>query len=301
MNHEDKASIKNPRYAEVVEAKVSIIINIILWMLRLTGGLMVNSVAVVADAWHSMSNNLTSLMVYISGKVGSKPPDTKHPYGHGRIVDVLALLMGLGLIAIACHIVFNSILGFIHGYSLMEDYVSLTLVILLLTSIAKEVLARYAMRLSKLSGSKLCYIDAWHHRVDALLGLATLLSILLYSMTNLLLIDSIMALTISLIIGFEGFKVSKESILTLMDTQTPYFNELAKQVAQEVKGVECIHDIRARSYGGVYFVELKVHVNPKMSIIEAHELAHRVEEKIKEKDERIVEVITHIEPAIEPC
>jgi len=243
-----------------------------------------------------MSDNITSSMLLIASRIASKPPNETHPYGHGKVADVGALLMGLTLLGIAFYIVYETLSKYVYGYRLEYVYIPLALIVLALTSLVKEFLARYAIYLSKHSNSLLCRVDAWHHRIDALIGMATAISILIYFLTRLVLVDVIMSLIISALIIREGIKIIKESILALVDTLSPYLESIVKETAREIKEIEYVHDIRTRSYGGRYYIELKMHVRPDISVDEAHRIAHEFEEKVKKRDERIMEVITHIEP-----
>jgi len=94
-----------PRKAERKEVLAAFIVNTLVWVMRLVTGIFINSMALVADSWHSMSDNITTLIVLISSKAASKPPDSSHPYGHGKIVDVGSLFMGVILLGMS---IFNS-------------------------------------------------------------------------------------------------------------------------------------------------------------------------------------------------
>lgn len=287
----------NPRSAERLEAKVSVFINIALWAIKLVAGFVVNSVALIADSWHTMSDCFTSMIVLVSSKIASRPPDREHPYGHGKAADIGSLIMGVALIGVACYIVFETAIRSSQGYSLEYAYIPMALGVLIAASAVKEGLARYSLKLSKQSGSILCRIDAWHHRADSLVGLATLPSIIAYAFFGTVIVDLAIAALIGSLIIYEGVKVLREASLTLMDTTIPKIEELIREISESLEGVDHVHDIRIRSYGGRYFVELKVHVHPEMNINQAHEVAHKLEVIMKSREKRIIEVITHIEPS----
>jgi len=116
-------------------------------------GLLSGSSALVADAWHTMSDNASSVIIYLAGKIASKPPDELHPYGHGRSVDVATFIIGLILLVITAFLTYESINRVINGYSIIAEYTLLAASILVLTCVMKELLARYALRLYKDTGS----------------------------------------------------------------------------------------------------------------------------------------------------
>lgn len=293
-----KRSDLGPREAERLEAEVAITANTFLWLARLFAGLLVNSIALVADAWHSMSDSATSAVVLISSKLASRPPDEEHPYGHGKVADIGTLLMGVALIGIAGYIVYEASVRYLLGYELERAYAPLALAVLITTSLAKEGLARYSMKLFRRSGSTLCKADAWHHRVDALVGLATIPAITVYTITGSTLVDIAAASAIGVLLVRGGIKILKEPALALIDTAVPQIEKTVRDVAGGVAGVERVHDVRVRNYGGQYYVEVKLHVRPSMSIDEGHEIAHQLESKIKERERRIAEVLIHIEPSL---
>ncbi len=140
-------SSANPREAEVREALVAIGVNTAVWLARLVMGLMTGSMALIADAWHALSDNITSAAVLIGSKVASKPPDESHPYGHGRFADVVSLVIGLGLVGLAAYIVFEAVTRFVAGYTIVSAYAEVAIAVVTATSLAKEGLARYALRL----------------------------------------------------------------------------------------------------------------------------------------------------------
>ncbi len=292
-------SSANPREAEVREALVAIGVNTAVWLARLVMGLMTGSMALIADAWHALSDNITSAAVLIGSKVASKPPDESHPYGHGRFADVVSLVIGLGLVGLAAYIVFEAVTRFVAGYTIVSAYAEVAIAVVTATSLAKEGLARYALRLHNVSGSPLCRADAWHHRVDALTGLAVIpvfIASLLGKWSALT--DLAASALISALLAKEGFEIVKDATLDLMDTSRKELVRLVERVALNVDGVEEVHDVRVRSYGGTYYVDMKIHVNPNLSVEEAHRVAEQVEETIKKAlgPGRVVEVLIHYEP-----
>jgi len=130
----------------------AIVINTFVWILRLVAGVLSSGSALIADAWHTMSDNASSVIIYLASKIASKPPDKLHPYGHGKSVDVATFIMGLILLAITAFLTFESINRVISGYSIIAEYTLLAVNVLVLTCVMKELLARYALRLYKITG-----------------------------------------------------------------------------------------------------------------------------------------------------
>jgi len=286
----------DPRKAEVQEAKVAFAVNLVVWFIRVFLGLLVGSVALIADAWHALTDNLTTIIVFISSKLANKPPDKEHPYGHGKIADIGTLIMSLIILLIAVYIAYESVIRFLQGYTYIEEYVVIAIIAVLITSLMKEILARYAIKLYRTSNSLLCLADAWHHRIDALTGLGVAIVFLSISITKLYVIDLITALTIAVLIFYEGLDIFRKASLALIDTTSLPIAKKINEIASKIEGIKYVHDIRIRNYGGYYVVDLKIHVLPELSVEEAHDLAHKVEELIKNEIGRVKEVIVHVEP-----
>ncbi len=288
----------DPRWAEKREGLVSIVVNVFVSLARLLVGVFSGSSALIAEAIHSFSDTATSTIVIVGGYTAAKPPDKEHPYGHGKLADILSLFLGLALVGISIFIALNSITRFVQGYIVVMDYAVLGIIVICVTSIVKEYIARYALKLHRDSGSTLCRADAWHHRLDALLGLAVLpVFVLLYIDIGIArIVDILSAILISSFICREGIEIMRESIATLIDEIKQDIVEKVESIARSLDEVAEVHDIRARSYGGYIYVEMKIHVDPSKSVEEAHRISEEIERKIKSLDRRVVEVLIHIEP-----
>lgn len=289
---------RDPRKAERKEAFMSFAVNTFVWAIRLIAGLLTGSYALVADSWHSMSDNMTSLVVYISSRLASKPPDEKHPYGHGRVADIGTLVVGLILVFIAAYIPYEALTKYMAGYSLIPEYANFGIATIAVTALVKERLARYAMRLAEETGSSLCRADGWHHRVDAMTGLAILpvfvLEVLGIRSSD---VDIVLAFAISALVLYEGINIVADSVNSLMDATRKEMVDEITGCVMTLKDVLEVHDVRVRSYGGNYFVELKIHVSPSMNVEEAHRLAELIEDEVKKRFRNVIEVLVHIEPS----
>ncbi len=290
----------DPRRAEVRESLTALAVNTAVWIIRLYLGLLSGSMALVADAWHSLSDNFSSAAILIGSRVAAKPPDEEHPYGHGRVADLISLAIGSALIAIAALITYEAIHRLGEGYSLITEYAPYAIAGIVLTSAIKELLARYALRLHRISGSPMCRADAWHHRVDALTGFAAM-PVFIAALINACprLLDLAGSVIISAMLVREGLKIATDSVRDLLDSLKLEIAEAAAKAALSVSGVLAVHDVRVRSYGGIYYIDMKVHVDPDASVEEAHRISEIVESVVKESlgKGRVAEVLIHYEPA----
>ena len=160
----------------IFQGWVSTTVNLVLFIFKLFIGLMTGAVSLIADAVHTLSDVITSLIVIWGFNQAKKPADMGHPYGHGRaeyiatlIISVLLCVAGIEFIETAVHRIQNPIL-------IISDW--WMVIILGLTIIIKEITARYAEFLSSKIASGLLHADAWHHRTDAISSVLVLMALI---------------------------------------------------------------------------------------------------------------------------
>lgn len=283
------------RYAEIFEAKISITINFIIWLIRLIIGFTIGSIAILADAWHAISDVLTSIGVYIAGKIASRPADKEHPYGHGRVAVIAELFISVVLVLISLIIVYEVLYGmFITEF--LHEIAFYGIFFVVVTAIVKELMAQWAISLGKKAGSNLCVVDGLHHRLDALLTLSISITLYIGIVFNIMVIDKLIALAVTAIIGFEAFKIAKKSIDVLMEKRIPEIEKLIVEEAAKHSKILYVHDINARDLGGYYIAEATIHLIPSLTLKEAHRIVHELEEAVRKRNPKIIKLIIHVEP-----
>lgn len=175
-------------------------------------GIKTFSIAIIADAWHTLSDSLTSLVVIIGFKVSSKPADKKHPYGHGQAEIVSSVIIGTLLAVVGVNFLIASIQKFINHQS--ASYGNLAVIVFTISVIVKEGLAQFSMRAGKKINSQSLIADGWHHRSDALVSLMVLVGIFMGG--YFWWVDSIMGIAVSFVIFYTTYIILKGSISALI-------------------------------------------------------------------------------------
>ena len=259
---------------------VSASINTILFFAKLAIGLISGSVSLIADAIHTLSDIVTSLIVVWGFKRSSKPADARHPFGHGRseyiatlIISVFLCVAGIEFIQTAIHR--------IQEPSLVDSN-WLMVTILLFTIIIKEITARYAKFLSNKIASGLLHADAWHHRIDAISSVLVIIA-LIAGKFGYPAADGWAGLGISLILIYTGLDIAKDSIDDLIG-KPPKENELEtiRQIVLNVPNALGVHDIVVHSYGINNFISVHVEIDASKTAAEAHDISEEVEQKLRE-------------------
>jgi len=294
----DYGDVNNPEVRAkygYLEAIVSILGNILLFLLKLFLGLFINSIALIADSIHSLSDVLTSVVVIFGFKSSKKKPDNDHPFGHGRaeyiatlIIAVLLTITGFGFIQQSVKRILN-----LENLSNME-YIFFIISLVLFSAFVKELMARYSSAISKKIDSDVLKADAWHHRSDALSSIGVAIG-LIGARFGFPILDPIFGIVVAAIVIYVGVDLLRNTSNFLLGTSPDKsLVEKLDEIAGETKGVLGIHEISLHDYGVKKVVTLHVNVNNNLLMDEAHKIADNLEEKIQDKTGFLS--IIHLEP-----
>ena len=294
INSKKQVSKKYKTFIGYLEGTVSIILNTLLFGLKYWVGMKTFSIAIIADAWHTLSDSLTSLVVIIGFKVSSKPADKKHPFGHGRAEIISSVIIGTLLAVVGVNFLIASIQRFINHQS--ASYGNLAIIVFIISVIIKEGLAQFSMRAGKKINSQSLIADGWHHRSDALVSFMVLVGIFMGG--YFWWVDSIMGIIVSLVIFYTTYIILKESISTLIgeEPSEDLEAEIRKIVTNSVSHDVKLHHLHSHKYGDNRELTFHIRLPVDMRLEEAHRITEKLEKKIKE--EMNIETTIHVEPII---
>ncbi|MBE3091089.1 MAG: cation transporter [Candidatus Atribacteria bacterium] len=292
INSKKQISKKYKIFIGYLEGTISIIINTILFGLKYWVGIKTFSIAIIADAWHTLSDSLTSLVVIIGFKVSSKPADKKHPYGHGQAEIVSSVIIGTLLAVVGVNFLIASIQKFINHQS--ASYGNLAVIVFTISVIVKEGLAQFSMRAGKKINSQSLIADGWHHRSDALVSLMVLVGIFMGG--YFWWVDSIMGIAVSFVIFYTTYIILKGSISTLIgeEPSEDLGAEINKIVNNGVSYDVKLHHLHSHRYGDNRELTFHIRLPVDMRLEDAHKITEKLEKKIKE--EMNIETTIHVEP-----
>lgn len=268
--------------------------NALLGFIKLIGGFLFHSHALVADGIHSFSDLVTDGMVLLASKYGSIDADDSHPYGHQRIETAATLLLSLILILAGLGIAWDSINELRHASFTMPQWLSLP--IICISILSNELLFHYTLHIGKRINSKLITANAWHHRSDAASSLVVLIG-LIGSLAGFVYLDTIAALIVAIMIIKMGWDYGWNSIKELVDTAvSPDLLTQIDQVIQKVDGVKKIHQLRSRFMGEDVLIDVHILVSPRISVSEGHYIAQHVHRALTKQIDSVKDVIVHVDP-----
>jgi len=271
----------------------TLLLNVLVSAGKILVGKLSGSLAMVADGFHSMVDGLNNVVGLVVTGFAYAPPDEGHPYGHRKFETAASVLLGLGLLGVAYHVVqqaFNGVAG-----TAIPAVGALNWAVMLATLGVNFGVARYEAREGRRLGSAFLQADAAHTRSDIYVTLGVLASFAA-DRAGLRWADPVAALVIAGFIATMAVRILVGSFHTLTDRAVFAAHALSPCILQ-VPDVRSCGEIRTRGGPGAVYVDLVVHVDGEMSLSRAHAVADRVEAALMRAHPEIVDVVVHVEPA----
>lgn len=273
---------------------VGMVVNLALMVLKIVAGFVFRSAALVADGVHSLADLVSDLAVLLALRASRRPPDRDHPYGHEGFESLGAITVALFMLVTGVLIGRDAVIRLLEGGHLAPAWPALA--VALVSVATKEWLARYTFAAARCTRSPALVSNAQMHRADALTSGAAAVGIL-GAMLGVRWLDSLGALIISLFVLREGWRLTQQNVLALLDTMPDRQTVGAmREAAARTAGVREVRDLKVRQRGAVFHADLRVAVDPHLSVERAHELAHAVEDVMCAEFRELSRVFVHVEP-----
>ncbi len=279
----------------------SFFVNLSLVFVKLITGILSGSVGLVADAFHSLSDFMSDVLVIFGIRQGRKPPDAGHPIGHGKIEYVLSLLLGVGILFIAYQLISNALPTF--GQPPSAPHAAAILVIAVVLT-AKFVLSRYLLKKSVELDSQVLKASGQESYMEMFGTFAVLIGVALgligqrTGMEWLMFADNVAALVIALFIVRVAFFVIREAVdFVLGKSASQATIEATRRLIQPIEGVEGVDRLTMIDYGHYYQVMVEIRVDGSLSVREGHAIAHRVRDRLK-SEPNLNHVEVHVNPEV---
>lgn len=276
----------------IIATWTSIFLNIALFGVKYWAGIVSNSVALMADAWHTLSDSVSSLAVLLGLKVSNIPADQKHPYGHGRAELIASLVVGILLAIVGFNFLAESVMKFqeraVFNYGPVAIWVTVTSVVV------KEIMARYSIVIGKGIKSNSLKADGWHHRSDAISSIVILVGI--FAGGRFWWADSVLGIFVSLMIFYTTYGIMKETISILIgENIDPEMEKTIQTLGNNINGNLYLdpHSFKLHHYGNHSELVFHISLPGSYSLSKAHEVASEYESRVKEKYG--VEVTIHVD------
>lgn len=276
---------------------VGFVVNILLALLKFILGYFGKSAALIADSVHSLSDTVTDFVVILGAKYWSAPADDKHPYGHGRIENMLSGIIGAVLVITGIALGYNAISSLCAGKFFVPHPIAFIAAIA--SVITKELLYHITYNKGEKLRSKALMANAWHHRSDALSSVTVVIALLFCMIlgSKWAFLDVAGSFVVSLFIIYAGWAIVREAFDVLADKSVSIAerNQII-EIALAVDEVMDIHALRTRILGGSIFVDMHIVVSRNLTVYQGHNVAGMVKKMLKDNINGIIDVVVHIEP-----
>ena len=281
-------------------------VNVLLTVFKFVAGIVGHSAAMTADAVHSLSDLLTDAVVLVFVRIGAKPEDDSHDYGHGKYETLATTIVGVALAVVAVGIGYRaatSLLYWYHGGTLQAPGM-LALWAALVSVVLKELVYHYTVRRGRKLNSPAVEANAWHHRSDALSSLGTLLGIggAIVLGDRWTVLDPLAGLIVSFFILGVAWKLLKGGFDELMEASLP--EEVEREILAVVTSFPDVrdpHHLRTRRIGSRYAIELHIRMDGTLPLSEAHARTCEIEQALKARFGERTHITLHVEPTKPPC
>jgi cation diffusion facilitator family transporter len=275
---------------------VSILLNVVLFGLKFWAGLVTGSVAMIADAWHTLADSLSSVIVLVGFRMGARPADRDHPFGHGRAELIAAVMIGTLLCLVGLGFGREAIARLVEHEP--ATFSTFAVVVFAVSAVLKEGLAQWSVRVGRRIDAPALVADAWHHRSDAIASAVIVVGALLGS--RFWWVDGVLGLTVAAMILHAAWDIIKDAAERLMGrAPDPGFEARVREVVDAVSPCEAEpHHLHLHSYGGHHELTLHLYLPAQMTVSQAHDISELVEAALAER--LGVRATVHVDPDDQP-
>lgn len=271
--------------------------NVLLAAIKAIVGLAAGSQALLADAVHSLSDMVSDLAVLAGLRASAKPADQDHHYGHRRVQTLVAMFIGLLILAAAAGIGYNAARSWLRG--VFASYGWLPFAIAMLSVVTKEALYQVTRMVARKTKDAALKANAWHHRSDAISSVAAGIGMFGVALggSKWAFLDHATALALAGFLIAIGLRIAAEAGQELIDRAPA--RDLTDRIAEIIcstEGVRDYHAFRMRQLGGKLEMDVHIQVEPTLTVCQGHDIATEVRRRIMEVDSDVTACIVHVEP-----
>lgn len=277
----------------VLSSIVGTVCNVLLFTVKLVIGLFMHSLAIMADAFNNLSDAASSVISFIGVKMANKPADKEHPFGHGRIEYIAALIVSFLVIEVGFTFFKSSIEKIRNPQEISFEWISF--LFLLLSAGVKLWMSFFNRKLGKRIQSKVMLATSADSLGDVITTSATIVSILICHFTSVN-VDAVAGLVVSLIVMWAGVSIAKDTLEPLIGQGVD--PDLYRRIVKEVKaydGIVGTHDLIVHNYGpGRSIASIHAEVPRDVDIEISHEIIDKIEREVGAKLNILL--VIHMDP-----
>jgi cation diffusion facilitator family transporter len=278
---------------KVKTARLSIMSNTLLIIMKVVVGILSGSVSIISEAIHSSMDLVAALIAFFSVRVSDNPPDSKHPYGHGKVENISGVIEAVLIFAAAALIIIEAIKKLM-GAEIELDNLWIGSLVMAISAVVNIIVSRKLYKVARETKSVALEADALHLKTDVYTSAGVAVGLLLILITDIKWLDPVVAILVALFIIKESYELLRRAFWPLLDSawDPDEVNDLEKKLND--MGVN-YHELRTRKAGNYRFIDIHVEIPETESVGEAHKYCDEIEEELMASFENL-NVTIHIEP-----
>ncbi len=284
----------------VSTARLSVVSNTLLVVMKLIVGLMMGSVSVISEAVHSGIDLAAALIAFFSLKQAAKPPDQVHRYGHGKIENVSGVIEAILIFVAAVWIIVEAIRRLVSGGTV--EALGYGVAVMAVSAAVNTVVSQVLSRVARKTESIALEADALHLRTDVYTSVGVAVGLALMKLTGLHILDPLVALGVAALIIRAAWELTMTAFRPLLDVSLPKEEEdqIVAAIQEHAADFVEFHKLRARRAGAERHVDLHLVVHHDHAVADVHKLCDNIEAAIRRRFPRTY-VLIHMEPCPEAC
>jgi len=279
--------------AKVRVASLSIVSNTFLIIIKVVAGILSGSVSIISEAIHSSMDLIASIIAFFSVKVSDNPPDSRHPYGHGKVENISGVIEALLIFVAAIWIIYEAVRKLTGGPFELES-VGLGTLVMVISAIVNTIVSAQLYKVAKETSSVALEADALHLKTDVYTSLGVAAGLGLIMLTDIKWFDPVVAIGVAGLIIFESFNLLIRAFSPLLDTA--WKEKDIEELEKRLKNLEVnYHNLRTRISGNYLFIDLHIEIPENVSVGDAHRYCDKIENELTGVY-RNLNVTIHVEP-----
>jgi cation diffusion facilitator family transporter len=280
--------------AKVSIARLSIVSNTLLIILKLAAGMVSGSVSIISEAIHSSMDLVAAIIAYFSVKVSDNPPDSRHPYGHGKFENISGVIESILIFIAAIWIIVEAVKK-LRGEEIVLDSIAIGSAIMLISALVNTYVSRRLYKVALETHSVALEADALHLKTDVYTSVGVALGLGLIMITGITWLDPVVAIMVALFIIKEAYHLMSRAFTPLLDTA--WSDEDIKELQKTLDQMDVnYHDLRTRVAGNYRFIDIHIQIPEDVSVGSAHKYCDKIENELTGNYENLT-VTIHVEPS----
>ena len=280
--------------AKVSTARLSIASNTLLIVMKLVVGLISGSVSILSEAIHSSMDLIAAIIAFFSVRVSDNPPDTRHPYGHGKIENISGVIESLLIFLAAVWIIIEAMKKLL-GEKIELDSIAFGSIVMFISAIVNTFVSRRLYKVARATKSVALEADALHLKTDIFTSLGVAIGLGLIIVTGINWLDPVIAILVALFIITQAYQLLKKAFTPLLDTA--WSNNEIEELKKKLNSLNVsYHDLRTRVAGNYLFVDIHIQIPEYVTVGNAHKYCDKIENELKTVYENLT-VTIHVEPS----